>query len=218
MIERADGIVPTATGPRVASDPAAWLIAVDPAMERIVRAAGPVALRPPASDYFNALARSIAFQQLAGKAALAIHGRFAALFDGNPTAPAVLAAEEAALRGCGLSANKVAAIRDLARKTSDGAVPLDRIEELDNEEIIARLTTIRGIGRWTAEMFLIFQLRRPDVWPVDDFAVAKGYAIIHRLAAAPRPRELLALGEIYRPVRSAAAWYCWRATDTVLPD
>jgi 3-methyladenine DNA glycosylase/8-oxoguanine DNA glycosylase len=218
MIEHADGSLPTATHPEVRSDPGAWLIAVDPAMERIVKAAGPVKLRPPASDYFNALARSIVFQQLAGRAALAIHGRFAALFDGNPTASAVLAADEAALRASGLSANKVAAIRDLARKTSDGTVPLERIDELGDEEIIARLTTIRGIGRWTAEMFLIFQLRRPDVWPVDDFAVAKGYAIIHRLAAAPKPRELLPLGEIYRPVRSAAAWYCWRANDTVLPD
>ena len=218
MIERADGSLPTATRPEVGADPGAWLIAVDPAMERIVMAAGLVKLRPPSSDYFNALARSIVFQQLAGRAALAIHGRFAALFDGNPTASAVLAADEAALRASGLSANKVAAIRDLARKTSDGTVPLERIEELDDEEIIARLTTIRGIGRWTAEMFLIFQLRRPDVWPVDDFAVAKGYGIIHRLAAAPKPRELLRLGEIYRPVRSAAAWYCWRANDTVLPD
>jgi len=208
----------TIIGAAVESDPAQRLIAVDPAMERIVLAAGPVALRPPASDYFNALARSIVFQQLAGKAALAIHTRFVALFGGNPTSPAVLAAEEAALRGSGLSANKVAAIRDLARKTADGTVPLERIEQLDDEEIIARLTTIRGIGRWTAEMFLIFQLRRPDVWPVDDFAVAKGYAIIHRLAQAPRPRELVGLGDVYRPIRSAAAWYCWRATDTVLPE
>jgi 3-methyladenine DNA glycosylase/8-oxoguanine DNA glycosylase len=201
-----------------AIDPTTHLIAVDPAMERIVRAAGPVALRPPAADHFNALARSIVFQQLAGKAAHAIHTRFVACFDGLPSASAVLQAEDSALRGCGLSANNTAAIRDLARKTSDGTVPLERIEDLDDEEIIARLTTIRGIGRWTAEMFLLFQLRRPDVWPVDDFAVAKGYAIIHRLNEAPKPRELARLGEIYRPVRSAAAWYCWRANDTVLPD
>lgn len=199
-------------------DPAPYLIAADPAMERVVKALGPVALRPPSSDYFNALARSITFQQLAGAAARAIHGRFLALFDGTPTAEAVLGAEDAVLRGCGLSINKVAAIRDLAAKTSDGTVPLDRIEELDDEEIIRRLLAIRGIGRWTAEMFLIFQLRRPDVWPVDDLAVRKGYAIIHRLAESPKPRELLGLGEIYRPVRTAAAWYCWRATDTVLPE
>jgi len=116
----------------IESDPAQRLIAVDPAMERVVRAAGPVALRPPASDYFNALARSIVFQQLAGKAALAIHTRFAALCGGNPTADLILQMEDTALRGCGLSANKVAAIRDLARKTADGIVPLERIEKLDD--------------------------------------------------------------------------------------
>jgi 3-methyladenine DNA glycosylase/8-oxoguanine DNA glycosylase len=218
MTERDTASSPTTLEAQRELDAAGWLVAADPAMERIVKAAGPVALRPPAADHFNALARSIVFQQLAGRAALAIHGRFAALFDGNPTTEAVLRAEEAALRGCGLSAAKTAAIRDLALKTSDGTVRLERIEDLADEEIISRLTTIRGIGRWTAEMFLIFQLRRPDVWPVDDFAVAKGYAIIHRLAEAPKPRELMRLGEIYRPARSAAAWYCWRATDTTLPD
>jgi len=199
-------------------DPAQHLIGVDPAMERVVVAAGPVALRPPQSDYFNALARAIVYQQLAGKAALAIHTRFAALFEGNPTAAAILQAEEASLRACGLSVNKTTAIRDLASKTSDGSVPLERIEQLDDDEIIARLTMVRGIGRWTAEMFLIFQLRRPDVWPVDDFAVRKGYAIIHRLEQSPTPRVLQQLGEVYRPFRSAAAWYCWRANDTILPE
>jgi DNA-3-methyladenine glycosylase II len=201
-----------------ALDPVGHLIAVDPAMEPIVRAAGPVELRPPAPDYFNALARSIVFQQLAGRAAAAIHGRFEALFEGPPAAAAVLALDEDLLRGCGLSANKAAAIRDLAIKTSDGTVPLDRIETLDDEEIINRLRTIRGIGRWTAEMFLIFQLHRPDVWPVDDFAVGKGYAIIHHLSEIPKPKQLGEFGEIYRPVRSAAAWYCWRANNTVLPE
>jgi DNA-3-methyladenine glycosylase II len=199
------------------SDPAEHLIAVDPAMERIVKAVGPITFRPPAADAFNALARSIVFQQLAGKAALAIHTRFAALFDGTPTATKVLQAEASALRGCGLSAGKTAALRDLALKAADGTVPLERIAELDDEEIITRLTTVRGIGRWTAQMFLIFHLHRPDVWPVDDFAVGKGYAIIYRLAEAPKPRELLRCGEIYRPVRSAAAWYCWRVLETTLP-
>lgn len=201
-----------------ALDPAAYLIGVDPAMERIVRAAGPVALRPPSADAFNALARAIVFQQLAGRAANAIHTRFLALFDGQPNAEAILRVEEAALRGCGLSANKTLAIKDLALKTADSTVPLERIEVLDDEEIIARLTSIRGIGRWTAEMFLLFQLRRPDVWPVDDFAVRKGYGIIHGLENSPTPRALRELGEIYRPFRSAAAWYFWRANDTVLPD
>ena len=200
------------------SDPAAYLIGVDPAMERIVRAAGPVALRPPSADAFNALARAIVFQQLAGRAANAIHTRFLALFDGQPNPEAILRMDETALRGCGLSTNKTLAIKDLALKTADGTVPLERIEELDDEEIIARLTSIRGIGRWTAEMFLMFQLRRADVWPVDDFAVRKGYGIIHGLENSPTPRALRELGEIYRPFRSAAAWYFWRANDTVLPE
>ena len=215
-------ILPTAHGATIVDvkpgHPGEHLIAVDPAMEPIVKAAGPIKFRPPSSDHFNALGRSIVFQQLAGKAAMAIHTRFTALFDGNPSATRVLQVEESALRGCGLSASKVAAIRDLALKTSDGSVSLERIEELDDEEIVTRLMTVRGIGRWTAEMFLIFQLQRPDVWPVDDFAVGKGYAIIHRLAEAPKPRELMRLGETYRPIRSAAAWYCWRATDTTLPN
>ena len=201
-----------------AAGPEQHLIAVDPAMEWIVKAAGPVQLRPAETDYFNALVRSIVFQQLAGRAAMAIHNRFTALFEGPPTAEAVLRLEVAALRGSGLSGNKTRAILDLALKTSDGTAPLDSIEALDDEEIISRLVSVRGIGRWTAEMFLMFQLHRPDVWPVDDFAVRKGYGIIHRLAVAPTPRELGPLGEIYRPFRSAAAWYCWRANNTTLPD
>ena len=207
---------PTAAG---GPDPAERLIAVDPAMERIVRAAGPIAFRPPAPDYFNALARSIVFQQLAGKAALAIHTRFAALFDGTaPTPEGLLELPETALRGAGLSGAKTAALRDLAAKAVEGTVPFAELDGLGDEEIVVRLSSVRGVGRWTAEMFLIFQLRRPDVWPVDDLGVRKGYAIAKRLPIAPTPRELGPLGDPFRPYRSAAAWYCWRATDTTLPD
>lgn len=122
------------------------------------------------------------------------------------------------MRSAGLSAAKTAAIRDLAARVADGALPLDGIERLGDEEILERLVAVRGIGRWTAEMFLIFQLRRPDVWPVDDLAVRRGWSIIHGQATAPRPRDLEALGQGLRPWRSVAAWYCWRATDTVLPQ
>jgi 3-methyladenine DNA glycosylase/8-oxoguanine DNA glycosylase len=187
-------------------------------LARVIKAVGPFKPRPPAGDYFNALVRAIAYQQLAGKAAAAIHGRFLALFDGLPTAAAVLATPAEKLRSVGLSGSKTASILDLALKTSDGTLPLERIEALSDDEIVARLVAVRGIGRWTAEMFLIFQLGRLDVWPVDDFAVRKGYGIIHRLAESPAPRALQALGEIYRPYRTVAAWYCWRATDTVLPE
>jgi DNA-3-methyladenine glycosylase II len=199
-------------------DATAHLARVDPAFAPVIRAVGPMALRPPEDDAFNALARAIVFQQLAGRAARAIHGRFVALYDGRPTARAVLDTPLEALRGVGLSSSKTAALLDLARKTTDGTVPLERLGALDDAEIVARLVTVRGIGRWTAEMFLLFQLRRPDVWPVDDYGVRKGFAVIHRLGQPPTPRALDGLGEVYRPYRSAAAWYCWRAVDTVLPQ
>lgn len=192
--------------------------AKDPDFTRLVAAVGPIALRPRHSDNFNAVARSIVFQQLAGKAAAAIYGRFAALFEGDPAPEALLALPEPSLRGAGLSAAKTAALRDLALKAVDGRVPFAELDPLGDDEIVERLSAVRGVGRWTAEMFLIFQLRRPDVWPVDDLGVRKGYAIAKRLPALPTPRELAAFGERFRPFRSAAAWYCWRANDTVLPD
>jgi DNA-3-methyladenine glycosylase II len=196
---------------------AAELARRDPALGRLVEVLGPPALRPPLEGYFAALVRSISFQQLAGRAAAAIHGRFVANFDGAPQPEAVLALPEEAFRKAGLSAAKTASIRDLAAKAVDGTVPLEGLEGYSDDEIVQRLSAVRGIGRWTAEMFLIFQLRRPDVWPVDDFGVRKGYAILHGLAELPKPRELAALGDLYRPYRSVAAWYCWRANDTVLP-
>ena len=177
-------------------------------------AAGPFTPRPPDADPFNSLARAIVFQQLAGAAARAIHGRFAALFDGQPTAAAVRDTPLEQLRSVGLSGAKAASIADLALKSTDGTVPLERLDELPDDEIVQRLVAVRGIGRWTAEMFLIFQLGRPDVWPVDDYGVRKGFGAIHHLETPPTPKALDALGEIYRPYRSVAAWYCWRAVDT----
>ncbi len=157
------------------------------------------------------------YQQLAGRAAAAIHDRFVASLE-RLTPETVLALPDEAFRAAGLSGTKSLSIRDLAARVADGTVPLEGIEAYSDDEIVARLRTVRGIGRWTAEMFLIFQLRRLDVWPVDDFAVRKGYAIAHRLAEPPSPKELMALGDLYRPYRTIAAWYCWRATDTVLPE
>ena len=186
-------------------------------MASLIEAVGPPRLRPTAESAFAALVRSITFQQLAGRAAAAIHGRFAANFADGVTAKGVLALPETAFRSAGLSAAKTASIRDLAAKVADGTVPLDRIEECSDDEIVDQLSLVRGIGRWTAEMFLIFQLRRPDVWPVQDLGVRKGYGLVHRMVAPPTPKELLALGEAYRPFRTVAAWYCWRAAETVLP-
>jgi 3-methyladenine DNA glycosylase/8-oxoguanine DNA glycosylase len=209
-------------GARAVWDPsvaAAHVVRVDPDLARVVQAVGPIAFRDRHADNFNAVARSIVFQQLAGRAALAIYNRFVALFEGaQPEPVALLALPEERLRGAGLSGNKTAALRDLAARAVDGTVPFEQLDPLDDEEIVARLSTVRGVGRWTAEMFLIFQLRRPDVWPIGDLGVRRGYAIAHRQSELPKPKALAALGEVYRPYRSAAAWYCWRATDTVLPD
>jgi 3-methyladenine DNA glycosylase/8-oxoguanine DNA glycosylase len=140
------------------------------------------------------------------------------LFDGNPTPAAVLAASDEMLRGAGLSASKVASIRDLAHRVDTGEVQLDRMSRLSDDEIVRELTLVRGIGRWTAHMFLMFQLGRLDVWPVGDYGVRKGYAAIYRLSELPTERALEALGDPFRPYRSVAAWYCWRAVDiTELP-
>ena len=194
----------------------AELAARDPVIAGLLEAAGPASLRRRGRerrDHFGALARSIAYQQLAGKAAAAIHGRFEALFDGHPTPEAVLAMPEQSLRAAGLSGSKTASILDLAAKVESGVVPLDGIQRLTDEDIIDRLIVVRGIGRWTAEMFLIFQLGRLDVWPVDDFGVRAGYAAAYGLDEAPTPKALVPLGDAFRPYRSIAAWYFWRAIE-----
>jgi DNA-3-methyladenine glycosylase II len=151
------------------------------------------------------------FQQLAGRAASAIYGRFVAAIGGSVTADAILATAPEQLRAAGLSGNKTTSLIDLATKVRDGTVPLDGIETLDDDEIVARLTTVRGIGRWTAEMFLLFQLRRPDVWPVDDLGVRHGWSLIHGLPETIKPRALETEGDRFRPHRSTVALYCWHA-------
>lgn len=189
----------------------------DPVLGRVVDVVGPPKLRAPRRTPFEALARAITFQQLSGKAAGTIYGRFEQLL-GDVTPEAVLDQPEEALRGVGLSAAKAASVRDLALKVLDGTVPLADVGRLSDDELVERLVVVRGIGRWTAEMFLIFQLRRLDVWPVDDLGVRKGYARIYSLAELPAPRELYEMGERFRPYRSVAAWYLWRAVEiTDLP-
>ena len=201
----------------------AAVAAADPLMGAFISRAGPFEPRAGAGDYFASLARAILYQQLAGRAAAAIHARFVQAIGGEVTPRAVLSTSPEALRAAGLSGNKAAAIVDLATKVADGTVPLAELHELDDEEIIARLSSVRGIGRWTAEMFLLFELRRPDVWPVDDYGVRNGWTLIHSLPAIITPRELRQEGERFRPFRSVAAWYCWRAVsllrgDMVLPQ
>ena len=197
--------------------------AADPQMAAFIKRAGPFDPRSGSGDYFAALARSIMYQQLAGRAAAAIHERFVQAIGGKVTPLAVLAVTPETLRAAGLSGNKTAAIIDLATKASDGTVPLAKLGALDDEEIITRLSTVRGIGRWTAEMFLMFELRRLDIWPVEDFGVRNGWTLIHSLPAMITPRALQAEGDRFRPYRSVAAWYCWQGVrllrkEMVLPD
>jgi DNA-3-methyladenine glycosylase II len=191
---------------------AAHIVKADPAFRRVVESTITMELRPEADSAFASLLSAIVSQQLAGAAARTIHGRLVTALGGPPVAPeAVLAADPETMRAAGLSANKLAAIIDLAAKFVDGTVPTHDLAELSDDEIVARLVTVRGVGRWTAEMFLLFQLRRPDVWPADDLGVRNGWARIHEMAAPPTPKALELLGERLRPYRSTAAWYCWRA-------
>jgi len=165
---------------------------------------------------FDALAESIAYQQLSGKAAATIFGRVRALYpEGKWLDPEkLLATPDEKLRAAGLSRAKTAALKDLAAKTIDGTVPSGRVLiRMSDDEIIARLTTVRGIGRWTVEMLLLFDLGRADVWPVDDYGVRKGFAKTFGKRKLPTPKQLIKLGEKWRPYRSVAAWYFWRALD-----
>ena len=170
-----------------------------------------VSIRP-----FDALAESIAYQQLSGKAAATIFGRVRALYPKRKwlDPEQLLATPDETLRAAGLSRAKTAALKDLAAKTIDGTVPAGRaLIRMTDDEIITRLTAVRGIGRWTVEMLLLFDLGRPDVWPVDDYGVRKGFAKTFSRRKLPTPKQLMKFGEKWRPYRSVAAWYFWRALD-----
>ena len=165
---------------------------------------------------FDALAESIAYQQLTGKAAATIFARVRALYPKRKwlDPKQLLATPDETLRAAGLSRAKTAALKDLAAKTIDGTVPSGRaLVRMTDDEIITRLTTVRGIGRWTVEMLLLFDLGRPDVWPVDDYGVRKGFAKTFGRRELPSPKQLMKFGEKWRPYRSVAAWYFWRALD-----
>lgn len=184
----------------------------DPVLANLVRLAGPIQHRPHSPDgHFGALARAIVFQQLAGRAAQAILGRVVTAIGGRLTADALMAVPDETLRAAGLSANKLASLRDLAQKTLDGTLALEAESRQSDDEIVARLTAVRGIGRWTVEMYLMFELRRLDVWPVDDLGVRQGYALAWGMSPPPTPRELSPLGDRFRPYRSVVARYCWEA-------
>lgn len=190
---------------------------VDPVMKRLIRLLGPCTLEPRVErSPFESLVRAVAYQQLHGKAAESILRRFVSLFPGRrfPKPADLLAIEADAIRQTGFSGTKVMALRDLAAKTIDGTVPTGRvIGRLDDEAIIQRLIAVRGIGRWTVEMLLIFQLGRPDVLPVDDFGVRNGFRLAYGRRAMPTPTQVRRYGERWKPYRTAASWYLWRAVD-----
>lgn len=194
---------------------------IEPRFGPVIDAAGPCTLKPrrrQPGSHFEALARSIAFQQLAGKAASTIWGRVRALVDGPFTPETILALPEAHLRGAGLSGSKTTSLLDLAAHAHDGSLRLRSIRSLDDAAVVDHLTQVRGIGEWTAHMFLMFRLGRLDVWPTGDLGVRQGYARVTNRSKPPSARNLEPLGDPLRPYRSVAAWYCWRAVDTITPD
>lgn len=193
------------------------LAGTDPRFAALIAQSLRYNIKPPAlTRPFDALAESIAYQQLSGKAAATIWSRVRALYPRRKYLDPKLVLEtlDKRFRAAGLSRSKIAALKDLAAKTLDGTVPSARaLARMTDEEIIARLTTVRGIGRWTVEMLLLFDLARPDIWPVHDYGVRKGFAKTFGRRRLPTPKQLLKFGEKWRPYRSVAAWYFWRALD-----
>jgi DNA-3-methyladenine glycosylase II len=205
-------------------DPAAaldHLRGADPTLARVIEGVGPLTLEPREGT-FRMLSRAIFFQQLAGPAARAILGRVLATLDADEdnwyTAERFLAASDEQLRAAGLSRQKMAYLRDLADKFASGALSEDGFEELDDEAVIQRVSAVKGIGRWTGEMFLIFSLGRPDVLPVDDLGVRRGMQIAYGLSDLPKPDEMRRIAEPWRPYRSAGTWYMWRSLGVALPE
>ena len=198
------------------------IAATDPRIAALIARSLRYNIKPaPLIRPFDALAESIAYQQLSGKAAATIFGRVRALYPRRKylDPEKILATPDESFRAAGLSRSKIAAVKDLAAKTIDGTVPSARaIARMSDEEIILRLTEVRGIGRWTVEMLLLFDLGRPDVWPVDDYGVRKGFAKIFGRRKLPTPKQLMKFGEKWRPYRSVAAWYFWRALDVPKKD
>ena len=193
----------------------AHLKRVDPVLAGVIARVGPcrMVLRR-AGTHYDALVRSIVFQQLSGKAAGTIHRRFCELYPGNrPRAELVLATDDAPLRGAGLSRQKVGYLRDLSARVAGGSLPLAHLGRLSDDAIIEHLVQVKGIGRWTVQMFLMFRLGRPDVLPELDLGVQVAIQREYALAKRPTPKEVLAIGEKWRPHASVASWYLWRSLE-----
>jgi DNA-3-methyladenine glycosylase II len=185
----------------------------DPVLGGAIKRIGPCGLASRQQpDHLTALARAIVGQQLSGKAAATIFARFSALFpDGHIDAPVIARLDDKTLRGVGLSAQKLAYMRDLSARIMDGRLELDELDALDDELVIERLTAVKGFGRWTAEMFLMFRLHRPDVLPVGDLGIMNAVQRLYRLRKRPNPKKLQQIGEAWRPYRSVACWYLWQS-------
>ncbi|HEY1856102.1 DNA-3-methyladenine glycosylase family protein [Acidocella sp.] len=195
---------------------ATHITTADPVLGAFIAKAGPLKRgKPEFAEPYPALLSAVAHQQLHARAALAMLGRLTALCgDALPAPAALLALSDEALRGCGFSGAKVAAMRDVAAKAAEGLIPSRaRALRLSDDELIRRLVTIRGVGQWTVEMLLIFTLRRPDVFPVDDFGVREGYRLLHGLEAQPKPKAFAAIGQAFAPYRSTASLYLWKAAN-----
>ena len=165
-------------------------------------------------EHFAALIKSITAQQLSVKAAKTIYARITALFpNGGPAPHALAGISDAALRAAGLSRQKIAYVRDLAAKVLDGTLPLDALDSMDDEAAIRAITCVKGLGRWSAEMFLMFRLHRPDVMPVDDLGIMNAMKKAYRLRTRPKPKRMLQIAESWRPYRSVACWYLWRSLE-----
>ncbi len=192
------------------------LRAADATLAQAIRIVGPCTLPRGRGSPYEALLSAIAHQQVHGKAAAAILTRLRGLYGRYPTPQELLATPDATVRATGLSRAKVAAMKDVAARTLDGTVPeRRRIMRLDDAAVIARLTEVRGVGRWTAEMLLMFTLNRPDVLPVDDFGIREGFRLLHGRRVQPKPRWLAAYGERWAPYRTTASWYLWRYVEHV---
>ncbi len=197
----------------------AHLKKVDPVMARLIDRVGSCKLTVrDQGTHFDAIARSIVFQQLSGKAASTIHGRFEGLYGGRSPLPAELTeTPDDRLRGVGLSRGKAAYLKDLATRVVAGDVPVETLHELSDEEVIAALTRVKGIGRWTAQMFLMFRLGRPDVLPDLDLGIQKGIQQAYRLRKLPSPERVKKVGAKWAPYRTIASWYLWRLLDAPVP-
>jgi DNA-3-methyladenine glycosylase II len=193
----------------------AHLRRVDPVMERVIDRVGSCRLRPRSEGtHFDHIARAIVYQQLSGKAASTIHGRVLALLNGPPIHPGTLiSTPDEPLRAAGLSRQKISYLRDLAARSANGALKIDLLHELSDEEIASQLVQVKGIGIWTAQMFLMFRLGRPDILPGSDLGIRKGVQIAYRMRKLPTPKQVEQIGARWAPYRTIASWYLWRLLD-----